>query len=91
VQAELYSGQAYWWWRRQRDGALGWRLCGQPIAAWRPEFYGPSGQMGPSVLQMLCLVNDCLSAVEVGSLCLAARLMFIALTISCASAVQVVG
>jgi hypothetical protein len=43
------------------------------------------------VLQLLCLVNECLSAVEVGFSRLAVRLLFLAPTMSCASAVQAVG
>jgi hypothetical protein len=69
----------------------GTAVCGQHIAAWRPELYGPfwvrPGQSGPGVLQLLCPVNDCLSAVEVGSSRLAARLLFLAPTMSCASAI----
>jgi hypothetical protein len=72
----------------------GTAVCGQHIAAWRPELYGPiwvrPGQSGPSVLQLLCRVNDCLSAVEVASR-LAARLLFLAPTMSCASAIQAIG
>jgi hypothetical protein len=49
------------------------------------------GLTGPGVLPLLCPVSDCLSAVEVGSSRVAARLLFLVVTVSCISAVQAVG
>ena len=69
----------------------GRRLCGLRIAAGWPELYGSirarPGQCGPGVLPLLCPVYDCLAAVEVGSSCVAARLLSLAPTMSCASGV----
>jgi hypothetical protein len=51
--------------------------------------YGPqSGLTGPGVLPLLCPVSDCLSAMEVGSSHVAARLLFLVSTVSCISVVQ---
>jgi hypothetical protein len=40
---------------------------------------------------MLCLVSECLSAVEVGSSRVAARLLFLVPTVSCIFVVQTIG
>jgi hypothetical protein len=76
-------------------GVLGRRLCGQRIAARQLVLHEPiwarPGLSGPGVLPLLCLVSDCLSAVEVGSSRVAARLLFLVPTVPCTSVVQAVG
>jgi hypothetical protein len=73
----------------------GRRLYGSPIASGRTELHGPilarPGPTGPGVLPLLCPINECLSAVEVGSSHMAMRLVFLVPNMSRTSVYQVVG